>query len=367
MTIPSLLRRTALRLQYFCRRLSLSRQDPYAALFEASPAPLALIDARGVLLDVNRGWERLTGRARAEAIGRSASEFGLPRNAADIEDHPAHLLRADGTSVEVRLAARSACVGGERCIVCTWSDATERARAEKALSELQEANRELESYNYSLSHDLRQPIAAIAGFADLLLEQTDTLDSLAQTCAREIEANAARMNEIIESLRRLADSGRGALHVREVAVAEQVASVLEELSLAVSPGGKIRIGDLPSVHGDPVLLRQVWTNLIDNALKYSRHSAAPLVEISGERRPGAVEYTVRDNGVGFDMRDAGRLFGAFQRLASGAEFEGHGIGLAIVHRVVRRHGGRIVAESEPGKGATFRLTLPDRPLGGVGP
>jgi signal transduction histidine kinase len=365
LTIPSLLRRAALRLQLHWRRLAAAPRDPYVALFEASPAPMAVTDARGVLLDVNRGWERLTCRSRAVAIGRLASEFGFPELVADLEDHPAHLLRPDGLSIEVRLSARTVCLGGEPRYICTWTDATERVRTEKARRELEEANRELESYNYSLSHDLRQPIAAIAGFADLLLEQADTLDSLAQTCAREIDANAARMNEIIESLRRLADSGRTVLHVTEVDVADQVAGVLEELSLAVPVGGAVKVGTLPSTQGDPVLLRQVWMNLLDNALKYSRHSPAPLVEITGERRAGAVEYTVRDNGVGFDMRDAGRLFSAFQRLASGAEFEGHGIGLAIVQRVVRRHGGKIVAESAPGKGATFRLTLPERPLAGT--
>lgn len=359
MTIPSLLRRVALRVQSHWRRLVL-RHDDHAALFQVSPAAMAITDGQGTVLEVNRAWERLTGCSSAEAVGRSASEFGLAKDAADLEDHRAQLRRPDGRGVEVRIAARGARIAGRQRKLCVWTDATERQRAEGALGELQEANRELESYNYSLSHDLRQPIAAIAGFADLLLEQADSLDSLAQTCAREIEANAARMNEIIESLRRLADSGRGALHVTEVDVSDQVAAVLEELSMAVPPGGAVKVGSLPPVQGDPALLRQVWTNLIDNALKYSRHSAMPLVQITGERRADAVEYTVRDNGVGFDMRDADRLFGPFQRLASGAEFEGHGIGLAIVHRIVRRHGGRIVAESEPGKGATFRLTLPER-------
>jgi PAS domain S-box-containing protein len=358
--IPSLLRRAALRLQRLWRAIPMAPRRKYAALFEASPAAMALVDARGVLLEVNASWERLTGRRGADVVGRGASEFGLPEDTADIENHPGRFARADGRRIDVVVSARGISVEGGRCHICTWTDVTGHKQAEKALRELQEANRELESYNYSLSHDLRQPLAAIAGFVDLLLEQEATMDSLAQTCAREIEANAERMNQIIESLRRLAESGRGALRLTEVNVADQVASVLQELSMAVSPGGTVKVGTLPAAQADPVLLRQVWTNLIDNALKYSRHSAAPLVEISGERQAGAVEYTVRDNGVGFDMRDAARLFSAFQRLASAAEFEGHGIGLAIVQRIVRRHGGKIVAESEPGRGATFRLTLPDR-------
>ena len=356
--IPSLVRRAASRLQALWRRAA-GRRDPYASLFEASPAAMAVIDARGALLEVNASWERLAGRRASEVVGRGAREFGFAQRAAELDNHAGRLVRPDGREIEVLICARAIGAGGVRRYVVTWTDASERAGAGKALRELAEANRELESYNYSLSHDLRQPIAAIAGFADLLLEQAETLDSLALTCAQEIEANAARMNQIIESLRRLADSGRGALHIAEVDVADQVAGVLQELSLAVPAGAELRVGELPGVRADPVLLRQVWTNLIDNALKYCRHNAAPLVEIRGVRRSGAVEYIVRDNGVGFDMRDAARLFSAFQRLPSAAEFEGHGIGLAIVQRIVRRHGGTIVAESEAGKGATFRITLPD--------
>jgi PAS domain S-box-containing protein len=229
-------------------------------------------------------------------------------------------------------------------------------------AELEYANHELESYNYSISHDLRQPLSAIAGFADMLVDQLDEqAGALAKACAHEIEANAERMDQMIESLRRLADSVRGTLCVTQVDVAALVKCVLHDLSASAPFKADIRIGELPRVEGDPVLLRQVWANLIGNALKYSRNNAAPVVEIRGERREGGVEYTVRDNGVGFDMRDAARLFSTFQRLPSAAAFEGHGIGLAIVQRVVRRHGGTITAEAAPGKGATFRLTLPDRP------
>lgn len=358
--IPSLVRRAALRLQSLLRAFARPRHVEYAALLEAAPAPIAITDTRGVLLEVNAAWERLTGRRRAEVIGHAASAFGLPASLADVESEPGRFVRPDGRAVDVLVSARAVQVQGERRRVCSWLDATGRRESEDALRELEQANRELESYNYSLSHDLRQPLAAIAGFADLLLEQCDPeSDSLTLTCAREIDASAARMNQIIESLRRLADSGRAALNLTEVDVAGQVAGVLEELSVA-APVGAVKVGSLPPVHADPVLLRQVWVNLIDNALKYSRHSAEPRVEISGERRPGAVEYIVRDNGVGFDMRDAARLFTAFQRLAPSEGYEGHGIGLAIVQRIVRRHGGQISAESAPGKGATFRLTLPER-------
>jgi len=163
---------------------------------------------------------------------------------------------------------------------------------------------------------------------------------------------------MIESLLRLSRAVRGALRKIPVEAEELVRSVLHDLSANGPLGAEIVLGDLPPVPGDPVLLRQVWANLIGNALKYSRNSALPRIEIEGVRRDGEVEYTVRDNGVGFDMQHAERLFGAFQRLPTAAGYEGNGVGLAIVERIVRRHGGSIRAESAPGEGATFRVTLP---------
>jgi PAS domain S-box-containing protein len=221
--------------------------------------------------------------------------------------------------------------------------------------QLEEVNRELESYNYSISHDLRQPLNAISGFAELL-RGADAAH--AEEFVREIEQNAARMEEMIAALLALSQAGRESLDMQEVDARVLVDSVLHDLG----SGGPIRaaldIGDLPPARGDAVLLRQVWQNVIGNALKYSARSAAPRVEIRGERRNGMVEYLVRDNGIGFDMREAGRLFEAFQRLPSASGFSGSGIGLAIVQRIVRRHGGSIRAESEPGRGATFRFTVP---------
>jgi signal transduction histidine kinase len=166
------------------------------------------------------------------------------------------------------------------------------------------------------------------------------------------------MDRSINALLELARAGRGPLVRCAVDMRALVDSVLRELSVDARLRAQIELGDLPAARGDPDLLRQVWSNLIGNALKYSREQRAPRVRIWGEAQDGAMEYSVSDNGVGFDMRHVERLFEAFHRLPSAASFEGSGVGLAIVQRIVRRHGGRLVPESAPGRGATFRFTLP---------
>jgi PAS domain S-box-containing protein len=222
-------------------------------------------------------------------------------------------------------------------------------------AQLEEANRELESYNFSISHDLRQPLNAIAGFAELLRE-SESAGRANPEFVREIESNAVRMEQMIEALLQLARAGRGALRRERVDMRALAESVLRDLPEAGA--ATVCLGDLPPVEADPVLMRQVWSNLLGNALKYSRHSAAPRVEIRGVREGALLEYQVRDNGVGFDMRHARRLFSAFQRLPTALQYEGTGVGLAIVERIVRRHGGTLAAEAEPGRGATFRFRLP---------
>jgi len=233
------------------------------------------------------------------------------------------------------------------------------AELRSAVDKLEEANRDLDSFNFSIAHDLRQPLNAIGGFADLLHEDIAGAMSVeAIEFAREIETNAHRMEQMIEALLRFSNVGRGTLNKVQVDMREQVDSVLRDLSVEVPLRAEVSVDDLPPAQGDEALLLHVWSNLIGNALKYSRKSAAPRVEISGVCRDGLVEYTVHDNGVGFDMREARQIFGVFQRLPSASGFEGSGVGLAIVERIVRRHGGQVRADSAPGEGATFRFTLP---------
>lgn len=229
-------------------------------------------------------------------------------------------------------------------------------RVRERTAELQEANRELESFSYSVSHDLRAPVRAILGFTGILTtEHEAALPEEARRYLSQVDRNAKRMGELIEDLLEFSRVGRGAIDVRRLDTRALVVAVLEDLGAA----DKVEVGELPAARGDASLLRQVWHNLVSNAIKFSRNSDPPRVKIHGSTLPdGRVEYCVQDNGCGFDARYADKLFGVFQRLHSEREFEGTGVGLAIVHRIVTRHGGSVTAESAPGDGARFSFILP---------
>jgi light-regulated signal transduction histidine kinase (bacteriophytochrome) len=199
----------------------------------------------------------------------------------------------------------------------------------------------------------------VAGFSALLREQHGAaLPASGQRQLERIEANAARMSALIDDLLELSRAGKQELVRRptdmEGLAREAAREALERAGASV----QVQIHPMPAVQGDHALLRQVWSNLIDNAVKYSRGTPAPRIEIGAHQQNGAVEYYVRDNGAGFDPQYASKLFGLFQRLHSDKEFEGTGVGLALVERIVRRHGGKVGAEGAPGRGATFRFSLP---------
>ncbi len=221
--------------------------------------------------------------------------------------------------------------------------------------ELRSALKELDAFAYSVSHDLRAPVGAVSGLAHLLRTgEAPRLSDDGKRLLGMIEGNAERMVGLIEGLLRLSQLGRGAIRRVPLSMEELAREVLRDL--AGLTRADVRIDVMPECDGDPVILRQVWANLIGNALKYSRTRKAARVDIGWDMQQKA--YFVRDNGVGFDMQYAGKLFGAFERLHGESEFEGSGIGLAIVQRILERHGGRIWAEAVPDRGATFWFTVP---------
>lgn len=228
-------------------------------------------------------------------------------------------------------------------------------------AELAAANRELEAFSYSVSHDLRAPLRHIVGFVQLLQKQSqDRLGETGQRHLHIISQAASRMGKLIDDLLQFSRMGRSAMRISSVPVASVVEELRQELRTDLN-GTRVEwvIGDLPHVQADPALLKVVLGNLLSNALKYSRKREVARIEVGTLGAAGdEVTIFIRDNGVGFDMQYAERLFGVFQRLHQVEEFEGTGIGLAIVQRIIYRHGGRVWAEGVPDRGATFYFSLP---------
>ena len=236
---------------------------------------------------------------------------------------------------------------------------------EGKIEQVSDVNRELEAFSYSVSHDLRAPLRHISGFADKLERHLgERNDEKSRHYISIISGSAKRMSQLIDDLLVYSRLGRSALRMQPVDLQSMVADVRAMLDANVhqdTPGHRVewRIAPLPIVVGDDNMLRQVWLNLLGNAVKYSARSEPARIEVHYAREDdGTHRFEVRDNGVGFDMAYASKLFGVFQRLHADTDFQGTGIGLASVRRVLSRHGGRVWAESTPGQGSVFYFTLP---------
>lgn len=233
-------------------------------------------------------------------------------------------------------------------------------RVRERTAELESANRELESFSYSISHDLRAPLRAIHGFARILTEEyRERLDDQGRRALDVVSSEARRMGQLIDDLLDFCRLGKCSLQRGTVNMAEMARQVFCELRQgAVDRQVALQLGPLPAVEGDPMLIRQVWTNLLDNAFKYTRNRVDARIEIQGSTVDGETVYCVRDNGIGFDMQYQDKLFKVFQRLHGVDEIEGNGVGLALVQRIVHLHDGRVWVEAEPGHGAAFYFALP---------
>ena len=226
--------------------------------------------------------------------------------------------------------------------------------------ELEFLNKELESFTYSVSHDLRAPLRAINGYSHILLqEHADNFDTEVERLLKIINGNAKTMGELIDSLLSLSKLGKREIQKGQVETNRLVQNIIEEVK-ETEAGKKVswKIQELPDCEGDYRLLKQVWANLVANAVKYSTKKEKPVVEIEAKVRAEEVIFIIKDNGAGFDMRFADQLFGVFQRLHKPSEFEGTGVGLAIVQRIIYRHGGKVWAEGAINEGACFYFSIP---------
>jgi PAS domain S-box-containing protein len=233
-------------------------------------------------------------------------------------------------------------------------------RLSETSQQLKKANQELESFTYSVSHDLRAPLRAINGFTQILMDEYQT--QLSEEPARyltKVRQNAKQMDNLIQDLLALSRLGRKAIRKQELDLEEMTATILKEFEERIQARQvSLSVGDLPTCQADRRLMKQVLTNLINNALKFTREESHPTIEIRGETTEDEIIYSIQDNGIGFDMKYADKLFNAFQRLHDPVEYEGTGIGLAIVKRIINRHGGRVWAEASVNQGATFYFTVP---------
>jgi len=360
----------------------------YRRLFETAKDGILILDAEtGMVVDVNPFLISLLGFSREQFLGKTVWDLGFFRDIVANEENFAELREKeyiryenrpletiDGRRIEVEFISNVYLVNGAKVIQCNVRDVSARRRAEEALrllyaeleqrvirrtAELEAANKELEAFSYSVSHDLRAPLRAVDGFSQAVLEDFGALlPEEGQRQLRTIRAGAQRMGALIDALLGLARLGRQEVNKREVDTARLVRETLAELG---SPWPdrrvEVRIGELPVCAGDPALLKQVWVNLLSNALKYTRKRERAEIEIGCVAGAGTATFFVRDNGTGFDPRYAEKLFGVFQRLHRVEDYEGTGVGLAIVQRIVTRHGGRVWAEAAVDCGATFYFTL----------
>jgi PAS domain S-box-containing protein len=357
------------------------------AVVENMPSMVFVKDASTLrFVRINRAEELMLGLPREQVIGKSDHDL-FPRGQADafvakdrevlaargvvnIVEEPLTVGGAEVYLHTLKIALRDA-AGNPRYLLGISHDVTDRKHAEEHIrdlnadlqiraNQLESANKELESFTYSVSHDLRSPLRAIDGFSRLLEEDyAQVLDDEGRRLLSVIRQSSQRMGLLIDDLLAFSKLGRKPLAMDRVDTALLVAEAVGEVREAAETAAEVGIGSLPAVHGDPVLLRQVWVNLVSNAFKYSSKNPHPSVQIGAlPADKGFVTFFVRDNGVGFDMRYYDKLFGVFQRLHRPDEFPGTGVGLAIVQRVVSRHGGRVWAEAEVGKGATFYFTIP---------
>jgi PAS domain S-box-containing protein len=356
-----------------------------AAVVKQSGEAVYIHNHEGKIISWNRGAERMYGYSEDEALKMKVwniiPEFllSVTEDAVDkimagekIESQETKRISKHGKMIDVLFSA-SVLTDEEdqlKSIAITERDITEQKIADEKIKQLntdllsnvrqlETLNKELESFSYSVSHDLRAPLRSLIGYSKILEEDCmDKLDDDNKRTLNIIIRSAGRMNKLIDDLLEFSKFGKGEMRKSEIDTEKLVRTIIDEIDQSIRNRANITLNILLPSYADYNLLMQVWSNLISNALKYSAKNATPQVEIGCSKDGNEVTYYIKDNGAGFDMRYIDKLFGVFQRLHKAEEFEGTGVGLALVQRIISRHGGRVWAEGKVNKGATFFFSLP---------
>jgi PAS domain S-box-containing protein len=345
-------------------------EEKFAKAFQASAAGISITNlSDSNYVDVNRVFVQMTGFSKAELIGHNSKELGMVTNIEQrdnvlneirekgfAKDFEMTIRHRSGRTFEILASVETIILKGKKCALNVVYDITDRKRAEEQLASV---NKELEAFTYTVSHDLRAPLRAINGYAEILCEDYGSaFNEDGNRILHNITQGAIKMGNLIDDLLAFSKLGRQEIETEQIDLNELVETVIQELNNNSDHKAKVIVTALPTVKADYNLLYQVIFNLVANGIKYSAKKANPLVEISATEKNGDVIFSVQDNGSGFDMKYADKLFGVFQRLHSQDEFEGTGVGLAIVQRIIAKHNGKVWAAGKVNKGATFYFSLP---------
>jgi PAS domain S-box-containing protein len=351
----------------------------FLKIFHGSPVCMSMTTLENrKYVQVNQKFIEKFGFPKSDIIGRTSLEVGildaeesarvgaLIREKGRLHNDYVKCIDKDGKFVHTVSSIEKMEMSGEIYLVSFFLDITkimdQQTVIERHLQQLEAVNKELEAFSYSVSHDLRAPLRAIDGYTKILEEDFNAiLNDEGKKILSAVQRNAQKMGNLIEDLLSFAKLGEATVQKTNIDMSQLVHETLTDLQKTTNHRAELHVGTLHMAKGNYALIKQVIVNLISNAVKYSSKKEHPVVTISSERKDNQVIYTIRDNGEGFDMKYVDRLFGIFQRLHSDKEFEGTGVGLSIVQRILHKHGGTIRAQAELGQGATFVFVLPAEP------